>query len=461
MKDNIILFSDSYKLTHDKQYPHGTTKIYSYFESRQGAKFPNTLFFGLQYILKRYMLGQVVTEVEIQEASDMSKGHFGDDSHFNIKGWKHILKNHGGQLPVRIMAVPEGSVIPQSNVLMTVENTDPKCFWLTSFLETLLVQSWYSSTVGTQSYYIKKILRDALKSTGCVNIEDTLMFMLHDFGCRGATTMEAAGIGGASHLVNFRGTDNLPALKLLKDYYGEQVAGYSVPASEHSTMTSWGEHGELEAFKNMLNVYPKGIVSIVSDSWDIKKAVSDFWCGELAEQVKARDGRVVIRPDSGHITEVNTFIVEALMNKFGYTKNPTGHKVLPPYIRIIQGDGMNFDSIREFIREMTLKGFAIENWSFGMGGGLLQKVDRDTQRFAFKASYTERDGKGFDVFKRPHSDQSKNSKKGRLELYKVQGKYQTGREGIPDMDAQLVTVYQNGRLLVDQSFEDIRKISAQ
>lgn len=242
---NIIMLSDSYKVTHYNQYPPGVKGVYSYFESR-GGRWSDIVFFGLQYILKRYLQGQQVTIEKIAEAKSFFGAHFfGNKTLFNEQGWMHILNNHAGRLPVRIKAVPEGTVVPVSNVLMTIENTDPHCWWLPNYLETLLVQVWYPSTVATNSRMSRRVLLQFLEETGDPSLID---FKLHDFGFRGSTSVESAGLGGAAHLVSFKGTDTMAALVVARDYYGEQMAGFSIPAAEHSTITSWGEENEAGAY---------------------------------------------------------------------------------------------------------------------------------------------------------------------------------------------------------------------
>merc|ERR1712048_1385586 len=241
--------------------------IYSYFESRGGA-YENVCFFGLQYFIKKYLVGQVVTKAKIDEAEKVCKAHFSnpwekEPKLFNRKGWEHILNKHKGCLPVAIKAVPEGTVLPYRNVLFTLENTDPKCFWLTNYLETLLVQVWYPTSVCTQSRAQKKIIMKYLKDTGSQDVIDKglHMFKLHDFGFRGVSSVESAAIGGCGHLVNFMGTDTMAALVMARECYNSDAAGFSIPASEHSTMTSWGREKELDAIRNMLEKYPKGLVA--------------------------------------------------------------------------------------------------------------------------------------------------------------------------------------------------------
>ena len=243
MDKNILLLTDSYKVTHHKQYPPKTEKVYSYFESR-GGEFDSTVFFGLQYYLKEYLQGVVVTKEKIEEARKLVEQHLGKGL-FNESGWNYILEKHGGKLPVSIKAVKEGSLVPTDNVLMTIENTDPNCYWLTNYLETLLVQVWYGTTVATLSNHVKQLILKYLDKTGDMSLVN---FKLHDFGFRGVSSVESSAIGGAAHLVNFLGTDTMSALSFIKEYYGMDCAGFSIPASEHSTITSWGRENETEAF---------------------------------------------------------------------------------------------------------------------------------------------------------------------------------------------------------------------
>jgi nicotinamide phosphoribosyltransferase len=218
--NNICCLTDSYKVSHYKQYPPGTQKVYSYFESRSGSVYPQTVFFGLQYFLENYLNGQVVTQEKIDEADDLFNLHFGNRV-FNRAGWEQILLKHGGRLPVVIKAAPEGTVVPESNVLMTIENTDPDAYWLTNYLETLLVQVWYPCTVATQSRSMKKLILAYLQWNGDPSL---IPFKLHDFGFRGVTCPEQAALGGAAHLISFLGTDTVAGLILAQKFSGEKIA---------------------------------------------------------------------------------------------------------------------------------------------------------------------------------------------------------------------------------------------
>lgn len=456
MSDSILFLTDSYKITHWKQYPPGTEKVYSYFESR-GGQFDETVFFGLQYFLKKYLEGAVITRQDITEAQEFWEQHFGQDL-FNRKGWEHILHAHGGRLPISIRAVPEGTVVPYRNVLMTVENTDPAVPWLTNLLETLLVQVWYPMTVATLSREMKKLILHFLEKTGT---PETINFKLHDFGFRGVSSVDSAGIGGASHLVNFMGTDTPRGIRFAMRYYGAKMCGFSIPASEHSTITSWGKDHEADAFENMLAQYPEGLVACVSDSFDIFKACSEIWGEKLKEKVLGRKGTLVVRPDSGDPPVVVGQVLDALGSRFGYTTNAKGYKVLPEQVRVIQGDGIDYPMTRQILTTLVLKGWSTDNVAFGMGGALLQRLDRDTQKCAFKCSEITVDGEARPVFKDPITDPGKKSKAGRLKLVReIDGVFSTvpdGPAGDPFEQDHLVEVFRDGEILQTYTFDEIRK----
>uniref|UniRef100_A0A0K0DIG8 Nicotinamide phosphoribosyltransferase n=1 Tax=Angiostrongylus cantonensis TaxID=6313 RepID=A0A0K0DIG8_ANGCA len=428
--ENVLYLADSYKITHHNQYPEGTTNVYSYFESR-GGKFPEVCFFGLQYILKRWLVGTVVTHEMIDDAIKFYNSHF--NMHvFNEAGWRHIVEKHGGHLPLRIKAIPEGCVVPTKNVLFTIENTDPAVPWLTN---------WF----------------------------------------------ESAGIGGAAHLVNFMSTDTIAGLKLCQKYYSCEMAGFSIPAAEHSTITTWKREGEVAAFRNMLKQYPKGLISVVSDSYDVFHAVSIIWGKELREEVIERgaDGCLVIRPDSGDPISVLVKVLTLLEENFPVTVNSRGYKILPAYLRVIQGDGINYESTGAILEALMEAGWSTDNVVFGAGGALLQRVDRDTQKCAFKCSHVVVNGEQVnlnsdafsvelipphkvgrfrstpfrDVYKNPATDEGKRSKKGYLTLeLNSSGSMETVQEGLGDPEKDLLqTVFEDGHLLVDWTLDEIRK----
>lgn len=450
--ENIILNTDSYKVGHWPQYPPGTSNVYSYFESR-GGLFPATVFFGLQYVLKKHLM-QPLTLDMVDEAAEVYAAHFGTDKLFNKQGWTKLIRKYEG-LPVKIRAVPEGTVVPTHNVLMTVENTDPEFPWLTNYLETILSQVWYPTTVATISYFVRQRILQFLEETGDPTLID---FKLHDFGFRGVSSFESAGIGGAAHLVSFLGTDTVPALLTLRDYYGASMAGFSVPASEHSTMTSWGREHEVDAYRNMIEQYgDMPFYSVVSDSYDIYEACEKLWGRKLRNEVLNAGGTLVVRPDSGDPPTVVIELLEILGREFGLTRNAKGYKVLNPKVRLIWGDGLEPNTIEGILQRMKGNQWSADNIVFGMGGGLLQKVNRDTQKFAFKCSSVVVNGEERDVFKEPVSDTGKSSKKGRLALVTNGRDFKTIQQRNDVASADLLkTVYENGELLSDVSLDEVR-----
>lgn len=452
MFKNIILNSDSYKYSQFNQYPPGTETVYSYIESRGGV-WDKTVFFGLQAFLKEY-LNTPVTLADIDEAEAIITAH---GEPFYREGWEYILKTYEGRLPVVIKAVAEGTVVPTKNVLVTIENTDPKCYWLTSFLETALLRAvWYPTTVATNSYVSKQIIREYLEKTGDVAGLD---FKLHDFGFRGVSSFESAGLGGAAHLVNFRGTDTIAALLYARKYYGADMAGFSIPAMEHSTVTSWGRENEVDAYRNMLNQYakPGAILAAVSDSYDIYAACK-LWGTELKQQITESGATLVVRPDSGDPATVVLECLRILDQYFGSVVNDKGYKVLNN-VRVIQGDGINQISIKEILVAATEAGYSADNLAFGQGGALLQIVDRDTLKFAMKCSAAKIRGEWVQVFKDPITDQGKQSKRGRVTLYKdADGRFYSGVEDWPKNE--LVEVYCNGVITKEYTFEEVRANAA-
>lgn len=457
--ENILLLTDSYKVSHWVQYPPKTTVVYSYFESR-GGRYPETVFFGLQYLLKKYLVGEVVTLEKIAQAEAFYAQHFPPGMVFNRSGWERIVKVHGGKLPLVIKAVAEGSVVPVKNVLLTIENTDPECFWLTNFVETLLVQVWYPMTVATHSREQKKVIAAYLEATA--DDANGLGFKLHDFGFRGVSSVETAGIGAAAHLVNFLGTDTLAGPIVATEYYNHaEVAGYSIPASEHSTITSWGREGEAAAMANMLDAYPLGLVACVSDSFDVYKACEEYWGSALREKVLKREGTLVVRPDSGDPSTTALKVLEILGERLGFETNSKGFKILDSHVRVIWGDGIDYDTLVAVLHHLKTHQWSADNIAFGSGGGLLQKLNRDTQKCAFKCSAVTVDGVQRDVFKDPVTDKGKVSKKGRLALVEdADGNLATltqlDEDAAESHDDLLVEVFRDGRLLKDYTFAEIR-----
>ncbi|CAN5270440.1 nicotinate phosphoribosyltransferase [soil metagenome] len=455
---NRIIDTDSYKASHWLQYPPKTTLVHSYLESRGSERdWRETVFFGLQYVLKRYFL-EKFTQAMVEEANEVITKH---GEPFNYEGWTSLIKKHGGRMPLRVRAVPEGSVVPLRNVLMTVENTDDEFYWLTSWFETQLMRIWYPITVATQSFHIKRDVYKFLQETAD-DADAEIAFKVHDFGSRGVSSQETAAIGGAAHLVNFLGTDTMSALLIHREFYNSEMAGFSIPAAEHSTITAWGRENEAEAYRNMLKQFakPNALVAVVSDSWNIYEAVEKIWGEQLKQEVIDSGATVVIRPDSGEPIEVVSRVAQILGEKFGTTINSKGFKVLKN-VRIIQGDGVNEQSIHQILESLKNEGFSASNIAFGIGGALLQKIDRDTLKFAYKCSAIVSDGKLIEVYKQPITDAGKNSKRGRLDLIKDEnGEYRTVKldtaEQISAENSELRTVFEKGEMLIDDNLDEIR-----
>ncbi|ALN61836.1 nicotinamide phosphoribosyltransferase [Lysobacter antibioticus] len=465
--DNLLLNTDSYKASHWLQYPPGTDATFFYVESRGGVH-DRTVFFGLQAILKEY-LAKPVTHADIDEARDLFAAH---GEPFNEAGWRYIVDTHGGLLPIRIRAVPEGTVVPTHQALVTIESTDPQAYWVPSYLETLLLRLWYPVTVATISWHAKQTIRQFLERTSD-DPEGQLPFKLHDFGARGVSSTESAAFGGAAHLVNFLGTDTVSGLLLARRYYHEPMAGYSIPAAEHSTITSWGREHEVDAYRNMLTQFgkPGAIVAVVSDSYDIFHAIREHWGKTLRDEVIASGATLVVRPDSGDPVDVVHQCVSMLDEAFGHTVNGKGYKVLN-HVRVIQGDGINPTSIRAILERITSYGYATDNLAFGMGGALLQRLDRDTQKFALKCSAARIDGEWIDVYKDPVTDKGKSSKRGRMTLvrHREYGHFKTVpvppeaaslEEAVKPMgfDDAMVTVWEDGRIVNDWTFAQVRALA--
>mgnify|MGYP001569580740 CR=1 FL=1 len=433
MKTNLCTASDSYKSSHFLQFPPNTTKTHYYLESR-GGEGDNLLFFGLQYILTEYFKN-VPTIPEVKEANNFWKLH---GLPFNEEGWKDISRI--GYLPLKVIAPPEGSIVPIGKALITVENTDDRFPWLPGWMETLLMQIWFPTTVCTRSYRCKQVIKRYLENTGDIT---GLPFKLHDFGFRGVSSYESAMIGAMSHLVNFMGTDTTAGILGAMKYYNADMCGYSIPASEHSTTTAaWGREGEIEAYRNMLDQFakPGSLVAVVSDSYDYWNALK-IWGIELKQQVIDSGATVIIRPDSGDATEVIPRTAQELDKYFGSTVNGKGFKVLN-HVRIIQGDGINNEhNIDHILLELMKTGYSADNVAFGMGGGLCQQVNRDTFKFAMKCSAVKINGEWNGVCKSPIDAPWKSSKAGKQSI-------ENGR-----------IVFENGNILINDDFNTVRERS--
>jgi len=455
-KTNILINTDSYKVSMWMQYPPETKTVYSYIESRGHKELDALVFTGIQAFIKDY-LSDPITKEMVDEAEEFwtEQGQV-----FNREPWDIIVDEYLGFLPLEIKSLKEGTIVPLSNALVTVENLDPRFYWLTTWIETALLRAiWYPTTVATNSFEIRKLIAGYLVKTGDIA---GLPWKLHDFGARGVSSLESAEIGGAAHLINFMGTDTAVAAYAIRRWYGDRGVSGSIPGTEHSTVTSWGKLREADAFKNMLDKFSEHeLVAVVSDSYDVYNAARQIWGNELYENVVNFKGMLVARPDSGDPVQVVCELLEIFEEKFGYEVNEKGYKVLNN-IRVIQGDGIDKDIIARILEAATTLGYSADNIAFGMGGALLQGVGRDDFKFAMKASAAFIGDKWVDVFKDPVTDKGKRSKKGLLAVVERHGIgspiLQTIREdNLGETEADMLkAVYRYGSYS-ESTFEEVRK----
>jgi nicotinamide phosphoribosyltransferase len=427
MNTNPLFKSDSYKLSHWLQYPHNTSKYFGYGEAR-GGKYKQSLMFGME-ILLQHNLSKPIKVEHIQEMEEFAALH---GEPFNKTGWMHIVNKYGGYWPVTIMAAKEGEIIPERNVLYTVESEeDPLAFWAGSYIEAQVLRGiYYPTTVATKSHQCKETIYHFLKLTAD-DPANELLFKLHDFGARGVSSGESAEIGGCAHLVNFLGSDTMEGVWTANKFYKSAMAGFSIPAAEHSTITSWLRSGEKDAYINMIKQYGKqgAMFAVVSDSWSIK-AACEMWAGELKELVVNSGATLVVRPDSGDPEAIIPMCLERLADGYGYTINSKGYKVLNN-VRLIQGDRVSNSMIANILGKMMVLGWSASNIAFGMGGELLQIINRDDGGWAMKCSWLEVDGEGRDIYKDPDTEPYKKSKKGQMMLYKdCEDKYFSAEPGL-------------------------------
>jgi nicotinamide phosphoribosyltransferase len=453
--NSAIIDTDAYKVSMFLQYPPDTEYVSSYLEARKNP-WKTVTWYGLQHILKE--LTNLVTPADVEFAKLYWEAQ---GEPFNYEGWMIIATELEGRLPLRIQAAPEGAVMKSNNVMVQVVNTDPRFFWLTTWVETPIMRVWFPTTVASLSAAIKADIYEALVKTADAPDEE-ILFKLHDFGSRGTSSKESAGIGGSAHILNFAGTDTGVALLHAMEFYGAPMGGVcgSIPAAEHSTITSWGRENEVKAFKNMIDKFGSGLVAVVSDSYDIFNAVTNLWGDELKDRVIEMDGMLVVRPDSGDPTQVPVDVIELLDKAFGHTVNSKGYKVLN-HVRVLQGDGINQISVNTIMERLIALEYSITNIAFGMGGALLQAPNRDTMSFAIKASAAKINGEWIEVFKDPITDTGKRSKKGRLALIVRDGEYETIREdelvgdlAYPGVN-KLVTVYEDGLIVGREEWANV------
>ncbi len=469
--NNLLLQTDVYKMGHMEQYAPGCNKVYSYLTARSDRKFNETVFFGLQYYLKKY-LSQPITPAMGEEFLSYRKMILGGENSPEVENKIRALCKLG-YLPLEIKAVEEGTVLPVRNVLMTITNTHPDFYWVVGFVESLLLKLWYTTTVATCSYQYRRLVDKYFNDTDEESLNGLKDFQVHDFGYRGDSSEEGAAISGIAHLLSFLGSDNVPALPCAIEYYhantNEPIL-LSVPASEHSVMCSFGRDQEIEAFRHMLKKYPTGIVSIVSDTFDVYRVLTEF-AEDLKEAILSREGKVVFRPDSGNPEYIicgdpnakegsNEWkgAIRLLDEKFGSSLNSKGYKVLNPHVGLIYGDGMYLERYERTLERLKEMGYAASNLVIGVGG-ILRNHSRDTLGFAIKATYVEVNGEAREIEKDPITDQKKKSHKGLLSLRKVGYTYVTKDQCSPkeEADSLLKKVFYNGELVKETDLSSIRK----
>lgn len=478
-----ILFVDGYKTGHVFQYPKNTELVHSNMTPRSSRikAMNSVVFFGMQYFIKEYLIKQfnenffnLPKEKVLRAYKRRMDNYLGKDS-LSID---HIADLHDlGYLPLEIYAVPEGSLVPIRVPCWVIHNSDRRFFWLTNMLETLASNVlWGPSTSATTALqYLKKFNEFADKTVGN---RDFVQWQGHDFSFRGMMGIEAALMSGAAHLLSFTGTDTIPAIDFLEEYYNadceKELIGGSVPATEHSVQCAGGKENELETFKRLITeVYPNGIVSVVSDTWDFWQVITEF-LPKLKDIILGRNGKLVIRPDSGDPVKIicgdpnavqNTpeykGAIECMWETFGGTVTEKGYKLLDSHIGLIYGDSITLERQDAILHQLASKGFASYNVVLGIGSYTYQYVTRDTYGWAIKATYCEREGKPYPIFKQPKTDSGmKNSAKGLLTVKNIDGKL-TLKEGIGweefyEGRNALQKVFFNGKLYNETSLNDIR-----
>ena len=474
--------SDGYKVDHRNQYPKGTELVYSNWTPRK-SRIPGVdevVFFGLQYFIKEYLnkkfnqdfFGQPKEKVILKYQRRIN-GYLGTDA----ITYDHVAALHDlGYMPIEIKALPEGTLVPMRMPMFTMKNTISEFFWVTNFLETILsCVIWMPCTSATVALEYKKILNEFAEVTG--GDQDFVLFQGHDFSFRGMAGLEAAMMSGAGHLLSFRGTDTIPAIDFLEEYYNansdEEVVGVSVPATEHSVMCMGTELDEISTFRRLINeVYPQGIVSIVSDTWDFWKVITEF-IPTLKNEILKRKGKVVIRPDSGDPIKIICGdpaaesgspefkgAVECLFETFGGTTTSEGYKLLDEHIGIIYGDSITIERCKAICGQLKAKGFASTNVVFGIGSYTYQYVTRDTFGFAMKATYGVVNGAGRPIFKNPKTDDgTKKSAKGLIQLTQHEDGIKMKDMASEEEEASglLETIYKDGKLLKEVSLSEIRE----
>jgi len=445
--NNLILASDVYKSSDWMLYPPNTEKVYSYLEAKAHGRLLEVVFFGLQYYLKEYLAGNVITKEKIDEAERIFNKSFQNDNLFNRQNWEYIVEKHDGKLPIEIKALPEGTVVNRGNVLLTIENTDPQCYWLVNFLESLLLKLWYTSTVASHIRNIKMSLLNYFNRTG--TDQSLIDFKLHDFGLRDCSSIESAQLSGCAHLLSFKSTSNTPALIFAEKYYDYDEPGYSIPVADHNAIISWGLERENAAFENALHKFPNGFLSLAGDSYNPDNVLKNS-LRQLKDKIVKRDGILLIRPYQDNPPGLLTYL-EALARNFGFEVNDRSRKFAKGNVQIIQeiSNEMILDQILTILERNR---WTLNNVIFTTGD--YQDFTRETCKFTFKSSAIFTDGQNKPVYKRPHRASAKSSRGGKLKVI-FKDNFRTVSINDPNED-ELKQVFLNGEIKETTTLEEAR-----
>ncbi len=476
---NPLLLTDGYKLGHREQYPEGTTVVYSNWTPRKSRVegIDGVVFFGLQYFIKEYLIKRFNQDFFNQpKNSVVSEYKKYVDNYLGVDyDVSHIEALHDlGYLPIEIKAIPEGTEVPIRVPMFTLVNTKPEFFWLTNYLETLISNIiWQPCTSATIAKQYRKILTKYAVETDTNNL-DFISWQGHDFSMRGMSGTESSILSGMGHALAFSGSDTLPVANALESYYNtdvtkELVIG-SVNATEHSVMCAGSKDDEIGTFRRLLQTYPTGILSVVSDTWDLWKVLTEY-LPKLKNEILGRDGKLVIRPDSGDPVDIicgcenenpsiSKGVIELLWDEFGGTVNEQGYKVLNPKIGAIYGDSITIERATQICERLKEKGFASTNVVLGIGSFTYQYNTRDTFGFAMKATFVEVNGEGREIFKDPITDDgTKKSAKGLIKLHQENGKitFKDQVSKVEEGEGLLQQVFVDGELIIDESLAKIRQ----
>lgn len=490
MKINSLYLADGYKVGHYNMYQDGVEVVYSNFTPRSNKFAPKgnngkVLNFGQQYAIKFIVehfnenFFSLSKEEVIQDIKTSFSAYLGTEY-----DTKHIEELHDlGYLPLEIRSLEEGTESPIKIPILFLYNTDNRFAWVTNYIETILSNLlWQPITTATNVLLMKRFVKEAILKTDKDNI-GIMDFMLHDFSMRGLTGLDAAIGSGLAFSAVSKGSDSLPVIQASKHYYGEtETPVFSVRASEHSQMTAGGVEGEFDIYKNLLTKFPDGVLSLVSDSFDLWRVLTDY-LPKLKDLIMSRNGKLVIRPDSGDPVDIicgkpkekgdrnNLYaseaeqkgVIELLWDIFGGTINEQGYKVLDPHIGMIYGEAINQDNIQEIFSRLEAKGFAATNCFFGQGSFSMQYVTRDTWGMALKCIAQQRNGQLVEIFKDPITDSGiKKSAKGLTVVYKNEtGDYylkdQATIEEVLSENNELKVRFKNGMFYNQTTLTQIRE----